>query len=293
MVVIRPARPADLPAIFAIFSTHEVAGVPDPPPRGAVWPSFAHALATGALAVAEEDGALLGYAGAVARGSVAYLTDLFVRPAAQSAGLGAALLRAVFPPAQPGRRRFTVASTDPRALALYVRAGLTPHWPNLLLRTVAPAPDRLPASDVEVVEAPPDDPELLRWDAELGGRERPEDHAFWVREEGGVPLWFHRGGATVGYGYARTRAPAFWHPEHLRLGPIGARTPEDARACVLAAVRWARPRSAVLRLDIPGPHPALPALLNAHCRIVYVETFLADAPPFDPRRYLGSGDALF
>ncbi len=251
-----------------------------------------HLLTTGTINVAIKDGVILGFAGAVRRGHTAYLTDLFVRPEAQSSGLGTALLREVLPLAREGEPRFTVSSTNPRALALYVRLGMRPHWPNLLLRSLPPAPDRLPPADVDAVEGRPDDPNLIQWDGELSGRFRAVDHSYWVREEGAIPLWFHRQETVIGYGYARTRSPEFWYPEHIRLGPIGARTPEDARSCVLAAVHWSRSRTEVLRIDVPGPHPALSLLLEAHFQIVYVETFLADAPLFDPRLYVGSGDAL-
>ena len=292
MTTVRPARQDDLSAIFDILYEHEIAGEPDPPPRGEIPASLRRLLATGTLVVAEQDGALLGYAGAITRAHTTYLTDLFVRPPAQSAGLGATLLAKVFPPSSPGRVRFTLASTDPRALALYVRAGLRPQWPQLLLLATAPPTDGFAENGVDVVEAQPGDPALIRWDADIGGRERSEDHRYWIDEEGGIPLWFRRRGTVIGYGYARTRAHAFWHPEHIRLGPIGARTAEEARACVLAAVRWAGTRARVLRIDVPGPHPCLAPLLAARFRITYVETFLAEGTVFDPERYVGSGDSL-
>lgn len=291
MPTIRPACSDDLSEIFDIIYEDEVTGDPNPPPRSDVPTSLRHELATGAVFVAEQDGHLLGFAGALTRGHTTYLADLFVRPQAQSGGLGAALLQRVFP-AQPGRVRFTLASTDRRALALYVRAGLRPQWPNFLLRAIAPAPDPLPATDVTVSQAQPGDPELLRLDAELSGRDRAVDHQYWLQEEGGLPLWFHRRGTVVGYGYARSRVPVLWYPEHLRLGPIGARTPDDALGCVFAAIRWAQLQTQVLRIDVPGPHPCLAPLLAAHFQIVDVVTFLAETPIFDPQRYLGSGDGV-
>src|SRR5207249_11985331 len=108
-------------------------------------------------------------------------------------------------------------------------------------------------------------------------------------------LWFRRQGTVVGYGYVRPGAGTLNSPEACTLGPIGARTPDDARACVLAAVAWARPRATVLRIDVPGPHPSLAVLLDAHFRIVDVETFVStEHTPFvDPRRYSGSGGSLF
>ena|SRR5437588_8682420 len=136
---------------------------------------------------------------------------------------------------------------------------------------------------------------LIHRDAEIGGRRRPQEHTFWVREQRAAPLWFRRQGTVVGYGYVRLGAGTIYSPQACTLGPIGARTPDDAGVCVLAAVAWAQSRAVVLCIDLPGQHPALAALLDAHFRITYVETFMSAAhtPFLDPRCYVGSGGTLF
>jgi hypothetical protein len=111
-----------------------------------------------------------------------------------------------------------------------------------------------------------------------------------------VPLWFVEHKHVVGYAYAQTRSDDLLrHPDAVTLGPIGARTPEPAEACVYAAVNWARHRGAVARIAVTGPHPALGNLLEAGFRIGEVETFCAsdDAPFVDVRRYISSGGDLF
>jgi GNAT superfamily N-acetyltransferase len=288
-LIIREARLDDLPRVYEVFYENEVGDDPAPPARRGVPADFRHELETGEMFVAERDGRIVGFTALVTRGSIAYLSELFVRRGEQSRHVGTTLLQRVLP--RDERIRCTLASADPRALALYARAGMHPQWPNLCLRANAPAPDALPPPDVTVAEGRADDPELVRWDAECSGRLRPEDHAFWVREQRAVPLWFQRQGTVVGYGYVRLGAGTLSYPEACTLGPIGARTPADARACVLAAVAWARPHAAVLRIDVPGPHPSLAALLDAHFRIVDVETFMSAAPtPFvDAQCYVGSG----
>jgi hypothetical protein len=75
-------------------------------------------------------------------------------------------------------------------LALYIRAGMRPQWPHFNLRLDGPLRTDPPPADVEIVEAGAGDPELARWDARIGGRPRPADHAYWVREQRGVPPWF-------------------------------------------------------------------------------------------------------
>jgi hypothetical protein len=49
-----------------------------------------------------------------------------------------------------------------------------------------------------------------------------------------------------------------------------------------------------VRIDVPGPHPALAPLLERGFQIVYVETFQssAAAPFFDARCYIPSGSDL-
>jgi GNAT superfamily N-acetyltransferase len=289
---IRAATEDDLTGIFDIFYLNEMHGVDDPPPRGAVPPWLAHTLATGELLVAERAGEFIGFAGLTIRSGVAFLTDLFVRPDVQSGGVGRALLRAILP--TDVAVTCTLASSDPRALALYIRAGKLPQWPNYWLLGES-AGLRLAASNVEVAEALPEDGELLRWDREIAGRDRPQDHRFWVREQAGVPLWFRRGVTTIGYGYARFNASIIWHQEALTFGPIGARTPGDALDCALAAVRWGRERASLVRVALPGPHPALRPLLDAGFRISDFDTFVSTSrePFFDPRCYLSTGGETF
>lgn len=158
-----------------------------------------------------------------------------------------------------------------------------------------PVSDAIPTIDVEVAEARPDDPELQRWDTEIGGRARSDDLAFWVREQRAIPLWLQRRGERIGYAYVRWSGESLWYPNACSLGPIGVKSSDDAAVCALAVVGWARQRSATLRIDLPGPHPALAPLLDAGFQIVYVETFVSSArtPLFDAHRYVASGASLF
>ena len=288
-VEIRPAAEGDLAQVYDVFYENEVGDDPDPPPRGDMPPWLTHVLAAGEMLVAERGGRVVGFAGLIARGEVAYLTDLFVRREQQSGGVGRALLRRILP---AGGVRCTMSSRDPRALALYVRAGMRPQWPNLWLRADTARLVARPTGDVAVVAAEPGNAELLRWDAALSGRHRPAEHAYWLGQAA-IPVWFERRGTPIGYGYIQTRSPsALWSRDAFMVGPVGARTAEDAAACLLAAVEFARQRSGRVRLSVPGPHPALAALLDAGFQITYVETFVSSAaePFLDPTRYAGSGD---
>jgi len=93
---IRPALPDELAEAFAIFRDYEF--LDDPAPQPFVVPDFfPHVARTGRVLVAADGARIVGYAGAITRGDVTFLTDLFVRPAAQSGSIGRALLAAICP----------------------------------------------------------------------------------------------------------------------------------------------------------------------------------------------------
>lgn len=293
MPIFRPANETDLRAVYEVFYQNEILDNPQPPPAGDTPSYLRHVLQTGTLYVAEQDGKILAFAGAIIRGTISFLTDLFVWPSYQSGQLGKTLLRTVLPPDE--RVHCTISSSDPRALALYIRAGMRPYWPHFALRLAKPAHSWDLVPDIEIVEADPADPDLVTWDTQISGRPRPADLQYWVREERAIPLWFRRQGQTVGYGYIRFGAGTLWDPQACTLGPIGVNTPGDATPCVLAAVSRALQEAEVIRIDVPGPHPCLPALLECGSRIRYVDTFVSTAltPFFDAQCYIASGGDLF
>jgi GNAT superfamily N-acetyltransferase len=291
-ITIRRATLADLPAVNAIYYDEEARGEPGAPvPRALGY--FAHVLATGELHVAVRDDAVIGFAGRIVRGSVAFLTDLFVHPAEQSHGTGALLLRAALP--DEGSPRCTYASSDPRALALYARAGLRPLRPTCSLRASTADLRSLPASDVTLDAADPADPALARWDDESVGFVRPQERAYWYGACRAQPMWLRRGDATLGYVFIQRYSDGtVWYPDAWTLSPLGVRDPADALPGLLAAVAWARTRASRLRLFLPGPHPALALLLAAGFQITYIDTFCSSSPTplFDPIRYISTFDLL-
>jgi GNAT superfamily N-acetyltransferase len=288
---IRRATESDLAEICDVWYATEIVGDPNPPPNSAGPGFFASLLALGDLFVAEAGGAVVGFSGSISRGGVRYLTDLFVRPDRQGGGLGRALLAAAMP--ADGRSRATVASRDPRAVALYTRMGMRPRFPLVLVD--APAAIPMDAGDVVAVPADPGDPDLVEWDAAVGGRRRPEDLAEFVRGRWGEALWLERGGSRVGYAVVQGRTPAYLrHPEAATVGPVGVRRPEDAAAAVAAAAARCAGRAPMLTVAVPGPHPSLAPLLEAGARITGADLFLSEDEPFaDPRCYLPSDSGWY
>ena len=255
---------------------------------------MSHVLQTGTLFIAEEVGKIVAFAGSITRGNISFLTDLFVLPSLQSGKLGKALLQAVLP--QDGLVHCTLSSSDPRALALYIRSGMRPWWPQYALQLSEPALSAWQLEpDMEIIEADASDLALLRWDTRISGRPRPQDLEFWVREELGVPLWLRRQGKIAGYGYVRFGAGTYPHAHKCKIGPMGADTPEDATACVLAAINWAAQQSTEIHIDVPGPHLCLATLLEGGFHIKSFDTFVCSASSLflDARCYIAGGGDMF
>ncbi|MEO7001089.1 MAG: GNAT family N-acetyltransferase [Ktedonobacterales bacterium] len=297
--LLRPARSDELQRLYDVWYRAETHDNPHPPAPGEPPMYLAHVLATGILVVAEEAGEIRGFAGAITRGNVAFLTDLFVDPAYQSGGLGKTLLDAALPPTS-GLTRCTLSSSDPRALALYIRAGMQPQWTSFALR-LETAVQRMPQAaqdalnDVEIRLADADDPALGAWDSRISGRPRAAERTFWTHEQHAIPLWLLRRDQVIGYAYVRLDVGSLRDPHACMVGPVGANTPDDAATCALATVHWVAQRAAVLHMDVPGPHACLPLLLERGFRILYADTFVASAsaPLFDARCYIPSGSDLF
>ncbi|HEY6285371.1 MAG TPA: GNAT family N-acetyltransferase, partial [Ktedonobacteraceae bacterium] len=201
MEFFRPAHQAELRSVYEVFYQNELLDNPHLPSPGDVPPYLSHVFRTGTLYVAEKNGTIVAFAGAITRGNVSFLTDLFVLPSYQSGQLGKTLLRSVMP--QNDLVHCTLSSSDPRALALYIRVGMRPWWPHFALRLEKSTQAWSLAPDMEIIEADSADPALLSWDTRASGRQRLVDLQFWVFEERAVPLWFRRQGQTVGYGYVR------------------------------------------------------------------------------------------
>lgn len=294
MTIIRQAVEAELSSVYDVFyqnGLHD--GVQSLLPG--VIPSYMnHVLQTGTLYVAETDGKIVGFAGAITRGTISFLTDLFVLPSYQSGSLGKKLLQTVLP--HDDLIHCTLSSSDPRALSLYIRSGMRPWWPQYALQLSNSAQSQWSLEpDMEIIEADASDLVLLRWDTRISGRPRPQDLEFWVRDEKGVPLWFRRRGKLVGYGYVRFGATAHFNPHACKIGPLGADTPEDASACVLAAVHWALQQSADMLIDVPGPNPCLAKLLERGFHIKSFDTFVCSASSLflDARCYIAAGGDMF
>lgn len=181
-----------------------ITGAQDPEVREKLWqrrrPLFEHLGRTAhQFWLAEADGEPVGYARSILRGGVWELTEFFVLPQCQSAGLGRALLRRVLP-VEETRHKVIIATTDVRAQARYLKLGVYARFPvcyfsrepevvqedtNLTFVNATPSPDVFSA--------------LRNVDRQIVGHEHDVDHAWLMADRDG--LLYVRDGEVVGYGY--------------------------------------------------------------------------------------------
>jgi GNAT superfamily N-acetyltransferase len=257
-VEVRLARAGDLAEVREIAGSH---GNLDEWPSRPDYLDFE--LEREALWVALDGGAVAGFAGVLLDGPIAQLADLFVRRDALARGVGKALLARALP---ADRTLVTFASADERALPLYARAGMRPFAPLLYLAGSVPAAARVERVPVE---------SLARPDASASGRARPGALEFLARA-GAYGLAAPSGA----YAVVRPMGRAGW------IGPAAGGVDD-----VLAFAAAASAAHGSAELVLPGPHPALRALLEAGFRIYATDTYMASrAGVHDLERYLPHPD---
>lgn len=199
-----------------------VTGAGDPMVRAELWtrrkPLFDHLARTAdEFWIALDGERPIGYARSIFRDGVRELTEFFVLPAAQSDGVGRELIRRAFP-AEGATHRVIIATTDVRAQARYLKAGVVPRFPEMYWSR---APENVTVqTDLEFVRMT-NTPEMLATVAEIDrailGHRRDADHAFLLDTRAGY--LYRRGGNIVGYGYLASGC-----------GPIALLEPADFAA---------------------------------------------------------------
>ena len=205
--------------------------------RGSVW-------------VAHDERTVVGFAGTYQREGATYLTDLFVDPANQSQGHGRRLLEVAW---ADSVSRMTSSSQDPRALAAYTRFGARPRWPHLYLELAKVSM----VSSKRFMTTP------------------------WVTDDCGWS-WPIEGAITVAVfnadGQVEARSVVMvtddGHATNVQV--LRAVTPyPDGLVDLVAHLRTFVGGDGRLHMSIPGPHSALPKLLEAGARIVDVDLWCA------------------
>lgn len=211
----RPATASDQVALHTVFadSVWDLAwriGIQDgarkPTPEECdedlrLWkPILDHLAATAdQFWVAERDGQPIGYARSILREGVRELTEFFVAPDAQTAGVGRELLARAMP--SGAKRTYIIATLDLRAQALYHKLGVYQICAVCTFyRKGEIVPSSAPSNDLTIIPITPDQlPMLAKIDQATHGFTREPEHEWLMATRTG--FLFLRNEQVVGYGY--------------------------------------------------------------------------------------------
>ncbi len=165
--------------------------------RRRLWEHLSHSSDQYWLAE-KDDGEAIGYARSILRGNHRELTEFFVVPGNQSAGIGKELILRAFP--HDTLHRSLIATSDFRAMARYLKAGVYPFITELYFER---GPELVPVETDLVIEAMGSSETavqtMAKIDAAILGYRRDVDHNFLMQDR---TLYFYkRNGRVVGYGY--------------------------------------------------------------------------------------------
>jgi hypothetical protein len=238
--------------------------------------------------VAEEPGTsgIVGFARSIEREGLLELTEFFVVPGRQSAGVGRKLLEHAFP-AGRGDVRSIVATTDTRALARYYASGTSPQFPFVSLAG-EPSAARIP-DDLTVAPLDPGSEAHLESVAAMErrvlGHARGRGELGWLlgHREG---FRYLRGGEEVGFaflGAGGTGPMAAVRPGELP--PILLHVEDRAAALGIGSIEF----------QVPGPNEtAARHLLGRGFRIdPWVNLLMANRPFGQFDRFIPFGPPIF
>lgn len=150
--------------------------------------------------VAERAGKVVGVARSTLRDGLRQLTELFVLPEEQSVGIGSELLRRSFP-TDGADVHCILATPDPAALALYMKAGVFIRFPNFVFTRVPETVSVETDLTFEPIELSLDVLAVLgHIDLEVLGHRRDVDHRWLLSDR--QSFLYRQAGNVVGYGYA-------------------------------------------------------------------------------------------
>lgn len=223
-ITFRPGTPADSYTVFTIFEhsladlvqrfgSIEPTSAADPQALQRMWEErrslYEHLAHTCEhFWLAEREGEALGFARSVLRDGLLQLTEMFVLPGVQSGGIGRELMGRVFPKGEGILHRSIIASSDTRAQALYLKAGVYPRCPLYYFgRFPEQVSFRSDLAFKPIQVSPSTIAILAEIDKAVLGFTRDVDHGWFVSDREG--FFYYRDGHPVGYGYLGVRNGPF------------------------------------------------------------------------------------
>jgi hypothetical protein len=156
--------------------------------------------------VAEKDGEIIAYARSIEHGGLLELTEFFVLPDQQSAGLGRELLFRAFPVANECYR-IIVATLDERALYRYMNAGVYARFPIKYFYRNAEKVVVNTDLRIEPMQHEIHMEDMNRIDQQILGHVREAIHRWVISIRKGFV--YKRSGKIVGYGYVGNHGGPF------------------------------------------------------------------------------------
>ena len=156
--------------------------------------------------VAENSGEIIAYARSIEHDGMQELTEFFVAPDQQSAGVGRELLARAFPQTQ-ARYRTIIATLDERALYRYMSLGLYGRFPLKYFYRKAEKVDVETDLKFEPLYFEFHREDLNRIDREILDHTREHQHQWIVTTRAGFV--YKRDGEIVGYGYVGSSTGPF------------------------------------------------------------------------------------
>ena len=148
--------------------------------------------------IAERDGEAVGYARSITFDGMQELTEFFVSPHHQSAGVGSELLARAFP-ASGARYRTIIATLDERALYRYLKAGVYARFPIKYMYRQAQKVEVSTDLQIEAMQHEIHMEAINRIDKQVLGHVREPVHRWILTTRQGFV--YRRKHEIVGYGY--------------------------------------------------------------------------------------------
>jgi GNAT superfamily N-acetyltransferase len=156
--------------------------------------------------LAEWDGEIIGYARSIEHDGVLELTEFFVLPNQQSAGVGRELLARAFPKSNE-RYRTIVATLDERALYRYLNTGVYGRFPIKYFSRKAEKVSVKSDLQIEPMQHEIHQKDMDRIDRQILGHQREAIHRWIITTRSGFV--YKREGKIVGYGYVGSNSGPF------------------------------------------------------------------------------------
>ena len=177
--------------------------------------------------LAERGEKAVGFARSIVRGDMRQLTEFFVLPDVQSGSVGRELLARAFP-REGAAHYLIIATTDLRAQARYLKAGVFPRFP---LYYFWRQPEQVTVeSDLDFVKVAVDGATAVHGDIDeaLFGLRREVDHRWLLADRQGYV--YYRQNRPVGYGYVGATNGPFALLDSADYGAVLAHAESEAAA---------------------------------------------------------------